>query len=1238
MRDRESWHMPVSGPLTRLLDEEHRPGSTPQASQLCQVELGLRLLEKLAPEHSAEGVWTLLGGYPFARAAAIARTTDDERLLAVGRHLLWPLRRRRAWFQALDTYRDVPQRLRGYLVPPGAGPARRYEPAILAARFDVYDAALAAPPAFVRRPLPLAAPGPSTFYERRRPTSVTFPSDLTPEPATGHDLAGGSPGTGARLTIPKAELGETAQWMEKCEAERGATGGDWVRRLADLHLSTRSADGRGFDDTEELTLDRLVHLVGMVGAGKSTLMILVSVWAARRGLRTTLVVGDVAEQLRLAALFRSLGLPATPMVGPTTRQTHVQRLHRRLAGRGDDNLLRHDDPGFDDMSTVCVADALRGTEAAEPLRYADAPCDQLYPEADVEPDTGSEANLLPPGPYRPREGSVRRPRRGDDTPRLGKRHGCPLWSVCPRHKSARELVDSLIWVANPAALVLSAVPNQLNEERLRHLELACLRSDIVIVDEVDRVQMQLDDLFAPAATLVTRGPESWLDQLHTHKIGELSNQGRLPLTEREIERWAACLDVVGIATNRLYAMLIADPDLGTWVDTDYFSAWTLQEKLLEDWYPSRRTTDDLGEGALDERELYEQDDEVEEAEAVLCRDSTGNDGGQPWSARRAEVRGLFDIFRDDPLGDHGPYDSTTDLLVRSTQDLMHTLNEPGSRQRLRVVLDHLLAGSPAAEAGPSDHPNQAQHMRGDGRSEDPADTHGSPQWYERTARRLTFTLLLAALHQRLDRLVWLWPMVEAALHLEATGNELSRRPPLDYAPLVPEAPMGNVLGFQYLPDEWGTDADPDGLRSGTLRFFRCAGIGRELLLTLPELGADAAAGRPGPHVLLMSGTSWAGASTRAHVLAPVDMVLKPDQGSLDAIRRTVFRTAFLYDENNRALSVSGRPPKLRGPVLATVVTRLAGPRPSGALSPLEEELGLIEDPERKRALLLVGSYKEATSVADQLQSMDRWNGRVRVLSADDADLNHGVHDAGLGAETFGPAAAVRRGDVATFAEDPEAELLIAPLLAVERGHNILNHERKAAFGSVLFLVRPHPRPDDLSLAIFAINDWAARFVRDHPNLPQGTFGNLVTEAVDLDAAGLAFRQTSRREWRRLLSRRYMYSRLDKREKESFAWDQLVTVWQVIGRLVRGGVPARVVFVDARFAPALAASLAPGGSPGRPGRADEGLLARMQGVLEPYFDPHADPNGFADPADPVLVRMLYAPLYAALRELHGRPLA
>jgi hypothetical protein len=140
----------------------------------------------------------------------------------------------------------------------------------------------------------------------------------------------------------------------------------------------------------------------------------------------------------------------------------------------------------------------------------------------------------------------------------------------------------------------------------------------------------------------------------------------------------------------------------------------------------------------------------------------------------------------------------------------------------------------------------------------------------------------------------------------------------------------------------------------------------------------------------------------------------------------------------------------------------------------------------------------------------------------------------------------------------------------------------------------------------------------------GTFSKLVADADGMDEAGQEFRRRARAEWRRLVSRRYVYSRLEEHEKVSFTWDQLVTLWQVIGRLVRGGVPARVVFVDAAFAPGLAASQMPGDPPKRLPR-EPGLLLRLREVLEPYFTELAGPE-----AD--LVRTLYAPLYQALTEL------
>ncbi|MFJ4903458.1 hypothetical protein [Streptomyces sp. NPDC088727] len=1198
MRDRDGWYKKVTEQLTQVWGDVPPDLSGTRPALVCQVELALRLLEHIAPGENPRGAYVLFGGYPFARSRGLAVTEEHEIMLTAGRHLLWTLRRRRTWHQALDTYRALPPRVRMYDVPlEGGAPAVRTEPED-SERFTVYDMALAALPPLARKELPLAPPGRATFLAWRRPTSVTLPAGLAAGPVPGHRPELGRPGDGAPLLVKRSELADTARWMDETERAMGVTSpGYWEDRLTELRLAPRSSDKLSFVDSDTLRIEGLLHLAGMVGAGKSTLMTLVAVWGARQELRTTLVVGDVAEQMRLTGLLRDLGLAAAPVLGLTTRQTHVQRLHRRLAARGLNNILDHDAPGFDDLSTVCVINALRGTEAAEPLRYADAPCTSLYPEKKRQ-DPPPTADLSPalPKPYQPGKTA---PRHTETQPSelKGAPHGCPLWHACPRHHTARELVDALIWVANPASLVQSAVPRHLGGERLRHLELALLRSDIVFVDEADSVQMKLDEIFAPSATLVSPGIDSWLDQVQTHRIEELSKQGRLPLTDQEIERWSASLTVAHSATDRLYKLLISDADLREWADIEYFSPWTLQEKLLGEWFAPATPTG-APDGVPDEAELYEAyEDNAPEPESA----------GPVTDALRKELTDIFDAFRDDPLGGDGPYANATDDLVRLAHDVLTTLSTPASRERVVAVLLPMLTRTPAAA-----------------RVED-------GQWLDLTARRLEFMLLLSALNQRLDRLVFLWPQVEAALHLDSTGNELSRRPPLDYAPLVPEAPMGNVLGFQYLPDD--RERDDDGRHSGTLRFFRCAGVGRALLLSLSEVGSDPGTGRKGPHVVLMSGTSWAGTSTRAHVLAPVGAILKPSERSLRAVGESIFTTHFLYDDNGRPMGLSAVDPKTRPAAARELAQKLGSPSRGGGPSPLEQELAKVTDDRRRRAILLVGSYKEANTVAMALHDLDRWRDRVRVLAADDADLEQAVGPLGSVPRAAGQGAVtvLRRGDLASFAEDRSAEILVAPLMAVERGHNILNAQRNAAFGTALFLARPHPRPDDLSLAVFAINDWASRFVRNEPGLEQGTFGKLAVDAEDLDAAGLAFRHVARAEWRRLLARRYIYSRLSDREKQSFTWDQLVTIWQVIGRLVRGGVPARVVFVDARFAPQTARALSPG-SLATQVPAQDGLLTGLREVLAPYFNPSADPSAFPDPGDPAVAQLLYAPLYKALRDL------
>ncbi|MEU7226766.1 hypothetical protein [Streptomyces chrestomyceticus] len=1113
---------------------------------LCQVEVGLRLQGKLMPGSPAAHAWTLFSGYPFATAWGAPLPPDGEAMLRAARYSLWTLRRRRAWREALERYQRHARLLRGFDVSDPDRPAVRQEVAVAGRRWSDYDDLLRCAPPLAGELLRVAGTGPHAFPIGHALAVVDLPS-VPSVPLIAHDVDMLPTGNGEPLTFSLAELEATAAEMDAVQHC------DWVGRLRRLSLSTRTEDG--FKRSDSFAVDRIQHLLGIVGAGKSTLRDIITVHLAKRDRRVTVVVDNVAEVFRLVELYNihADGV-AAPVLGAAGRERHAQRLHRRLTGRGEHRILAHDDPAFAYLGTSCPLNTLRcDTSGKEILGYGEAPCVRLRPRA------------------LQKQGHKGAPRE----PRWQKRPvSCPYWSLCPRHHVSRELVGAHIWVTTPAGLVDASPPRAQNGERVRYLELACRRSDLVIVDEADRVQVQLDQIFAPAVLLAADDEDGFIDKLSKHKIRELCVGGRTQLSDRDVENFIAAVNTAGAATDRLYAMLVADHDLRSWVRIGYFSAWTLQMGLLDERYRLSEDTD--------------EDDPVR-----IARETVG---------------GKLDAFRDNPFGDRSRmtqknFADLTSLL----NEVLHTANPDNTRRHLVAVMDDLFDLKPFMKAKEEAYAQELaewqrqqelrQHKRRRPKKEAPP-PQSPDAWHAELAKRFEFTLLLCALEPKLALANAMWPRVEAALNLGY--NSLYRRP-VDYGPVVPEAPMGNVLGFQFRvagPDE-------GGVRSGELKFFRCSGVGRELLRVMPGLAT--VDGRPGTNVLLMSGSSWAGLSSRWHIPVPVGAVIEPPPGVTASIARNSEMRFEFIDDGGEPLRLSGTDPDNRPEKLRRIATWLgAGAEEAEHGGPLEKEL-LALPPGRDQILLLVGSYEEARVVADTLHNLNgRWRDRVLRLVSDDDDIN----DDSPVADTQ-QARVLRRGDVERL-KDCRADILVAPLLAIERGHNILNDAAEAAIGTVYFLARPNPHPDDLSLAVNAINDWIVRAV------DSGEFAAWVRSGSTVDDGAEEVRRKARSRWYQVLQRSVAWSRLGD-DREQVTWDMLVLMWQVIGRLVRGGVAARVVFVDSAFAPNRAAT------PPQPDTPESSLLHSVLQVLRPYF---TDTYGKSE-HDRFIARALYAPLWQTL---------
>jgi hypothetical protein len=1108
----------------KMLNEMRRHLSSPKSSMkrkarltptdIFEIELALTVLALVFPQAPANSFWALLLGYDFAIAEIEGLSDQQKRMIGIARHLLLQFKNKRQWSRALKLYREVNERVRLFDVDEQFERFTRRPTSVCPERGDRYQELLSQPLPYAKRKIVLAPPGTYLYSDRRRRVSFMIPDDLPPAPPlkryTLQNRRIHQP-----LTVRWSTLLATARWMDRQHKKRGLPPRHWLQTLQRVEMRISSSEQDPFltiTPDGVLVLDKTQHFVGMVGAGKTTFMDIVAVWAALRGYHITLVVGDVMAVFQRVSLFRQLGLQAAPITGATNRKRHRKRLHRVLTTEHTVHPMQQEHEGFDYTGTVCL---LNGLQKHLPPRLDTPPCLNLLPLPSFEEELDEEELAA----------------LEDEEQR---KYACPLYSACSYDLAQHHLVESPIWVATPAGLVYTHVSPQIHPERMRFLEMVYYRSDLVIVDEADRVQVQFDALFSPSLTLIGREKESWLANLLS-KVTQVLNQEQMEQVQYpDVPTWLRALKTAEKALLTLYTLLLAEPALLHWVtqERDYFNGLTLLEQLTIDICDIPKVP---GKSAYDDPRF----------EAF-------------WPP--------FEEFISDPLGEKEDH-PLADLA--------------------RQVL--------AVEDGIADQRLQAWLRR---QPYSPTDRKALQEY----ALRLKFALMLQVLAESLNTLVLKWKQVEVILGLEGSSSLLFHSPPDDYAPLLPDAPMGNVLGFQYLRDQDKPKA------SGDLRVFRCMGVGRWLLQHFHDvLSAD---GVVGPHTLLLSGTSWAGTSPSYHLQLPVTGVLLPPKEELEEIAKSVFTLDIQRNPQDHPIFVSGKRGQKRIDALQEMLDELSREQHVGQIT-LQSKLEAKRDelPEgRQRILLVVGSYHEAKEAfLYLLEKRPAWGEQMAYLVSDDDEFE---------SEWRGRDPRLRRGLVNQFMKTG-AWLLIAPLLAVERGHNILNEEGKAALGAVYFLVRPHPRPDDISYIISSMNAW---YMQKHTDA-SWLSANSKQAQPSFENVTQAFRGQAFKEWRRLLRTPLIYSTLKGNDLSALIWTQLVSLWQVIGRLVRGGCAAQVIFCDAKFAPQIAKL-----------EVDEtertSLLIGMKVVLEPFFDGTSSQS----PRTRDLVRILYEPLYQALKRM------
>jgi hypothetical protein len=387
-------------------------------------------------------------------------------------------------------------------------------------------------------------------------------------------------------------------------------------------------------------------------------------------------------------------------------------------------------------------------------------------------------------------------------------------------------------------------------------------------------------------------------------------------------------------------------------------------------------------------------------------------------------------------------------------------------------------------------------------------------WYD----ILEFYLYLVRADYCIREIKNLYPIIKAKLQLTSdlyqqfTVNE-------DMRPFIKEAMTGALTGYSYDVREGDT--------IGTFKIVEYTGVGRLLLQDWHQI-YDYSDAKKGPALVLLSGTSLAPGSAHYHI------DIKPHWLLERSIVAPVIKQHYwpVFDEDpDEALSISGiRDQDQRDQNLRIMMARL--------LTKVEHELREWQHQGTpRRILIIVNSYDDVETIGEVLQRESRWKGRYKLLNRHINTVDETMYS---------------RSNIESFHME-EAELLIAPLMSINRGYNILDKQQGSLFGSVFFLIRPYPVPHDMGYLVQMIH-------AKHT----GFFEEIRTEQLSYAKALNALRLKSNKHFHYLYERPDYWKHLSEKEREMVAWYTFVPIWQTIGRLIRNGSPARVFYCDAKF--------------------------------------------------------------------------
>lgn len=332
--------------------------------------------------------------------------------------------------------------------------------------------------------------------------------------------------------------------------------------------------------------------------------------------------------------------------------------------------------------------------------------------------------------------------------------------------------------------------------------------------------------------------------------------------------------------------------------------------------------------------------------------------------------------------------------------------------------------------------------------------------------------------------------------------------------VLPSSLCGNLFGMKKSNED-------------DIVLFRQFAFGRSLMKDLPYLRLNEEGKPIGPHIIMLSGSSWAAGSYEYHVNRSVNYIIEAD------VKKREFLAGTKFFESGFIERVSGALKDKKAEMLRIVTQKSS----DSIINEFYRAQGKI--------LLIVNSYDQARIAQEALQfELLKKSCSAKVYRMVSDSYSKKIDEN-----------IIRRGEIAKFAF-MDADILISPAISIERGYNIVDDCGHSALGSVFFLVRPMSVPDDIQDKGSKLNGYMEAHMER-------------LEGESLWSYNMRIRQEAMIFWSKLTGHKaYGLSELDEEEQKDIVSTLFVLVLQIFGRLARitdmNKTAPRVYFMDGAF--------------------------------------------------------------------------